>query len=620
MSERTAGRRVVVVGAGSSLAGHLATRGSAAPADILSLSPPPSDGLRCDALWLVLHGDERSAAEDRRAEEAAAHTWLEALPRLGAREINLVNAAGGAAGGGDRTVRHRALAREVEERCRALGIGYRVFCVSLVLGTLDSPAHEHEGLCHVLAVLHALKSEIEDRLPEYFDYQALRCWAPADARLNVVRAEDAAELMLRIARRTDTLGREFDIAARREIPLGELWERIGLAYGLTLLTTADRTGMNAVDRLFELRLAGFEDHVASRSVFAPEPAYLAGDFAPDEGWLDDAGEVFSRLRARQDVALHAARERAASLLGSLPRRTIGAGDTSLTYLTAGAGDPPVVILNALAHGLAYWTRLVPHLAERRRVILWEPRSTAGAPAPLSIRDQVRDIEAVLAAEGVPRCHVAGWCTGPKVAVELYLHRPGTVVSMALLNATFKCTGGPADVDSPYEQSFEPILRTLERRRTLAATLATTLRSLSTRSQDDARAVLEDGDPEQLAERALTGVNRDLQPHVVAPFESEASTLRYLDQVVDFWSYDTRVRAAEVRVPVLFLTAERDTVASPSGSRSVARLFPDARCVEVRGATHYCLYDRPALVSELLDSFFADPMRLRGLGQDVELVA
>jgi pimeloyl-ACP methyl ester carboxylesterase len=588
---------VIVVGAGGrTVAGSLSRGLAVAASDLLPLVLPRPAGLQCDVLWLVMPGDA-----------AATRGWLDALPELGARELNLVVGAATAPA---------AVVREIEDHCRRLGVGHRGFRLAAVLGAPAPDAtdadDDPDGLWPVLAALHAFKREIDDRLAEYFDYQALRCAVPGDARLNVIHADDAAELMRRIARRADTRARWFDIAAPHDLALGALWERIGLAYGVSLLTTDDRRELNAVDRLFELRLTGLDGLLADPG-FAPEAAYAAAEFAPDAGWLDDGG-VIAQIRARQDAAREATDARDAALLGSLAATTIEVGAGPLRYVAAGDGDPPIVILNAVGHGLAYWQRLVPRLAGRRRVLLWEPRD---APGPSTIRDQVDDIEAVLAAERIARCHLAGWCTGPKVAVELYLRRPAAVASMAFLNATFKCTGGPPELDSPYEQSFEPILRALERRRSLASTLMTSLRA---RWQDDPRELLEAGDADQLAERALTGMNRDLRAHVVAPFASAASTLRYLDEIVDFWSYDTRARAPEVRVPVLLVTAERDTVASPAASRTAARLFPDARCVELRGATHYCLYDRPVLVGELLDRFFADPARRGGLGRDVEIVA
>jgi pimeloyl-ACP methyl ester carboxylesterase len=48
------------------------------------------------------------------------------------------------------------------------------------------------------------------------------------------------------------------------------------------------------------------------------------------------------------------------------------------------------------------------------------------------------------------------------------------------------------------------------------------------------------------------------------------------------------------------------IASPASSRTVERHFPMARYVEVKGATHYCMYDRPDLIAEMIEGFFRNP--------------
>jgi pimeloyl-ACP methyl ester carboxylesterase len=93
---------------------------------------------------------------------------------------------------------------------------------------------------------------------------------------------------------------------------------------------------------------------------------------------------------------------------------------------------------------------------------------------------------------------------------------------------------------------------------------------------------------------------------MAPFRSEATVVRYARQLLDFWSFDVRPSAGRVRAPVLFVGAEHDSIASTAASRAMARLFPRARYAEVQGATHYCLYDRPALIAGLMEAFFRDP--------------
>jgi len=52
-------------------------------------------------------------------------------------------------------------------------------------------------------------------------------------------------------------------------------------------------------------------------------------------------------------------------------------------------------------------------------------------------------------------------------------------------------------------------------------------------------------------------------------------------------------------------AEYDQVATPAASFEAAALFPHARHVHVKDATHYCLYDRPEFVANMLKEFFGN---------------
>ena len=265
-----------------------------------------------------------------------------------------------------------------------------------------------------------------------------------------------------------------------------------------------------------------------------------------------------------------------------------------------------MVLNALGQGLEYWYRLIDRLMEDHRILIWEPRGTVSPPPPFGLDEQVEDVDAVLQHEGINACHLIGWCTGPKVAVDFYLRRPSAVHSMAFLNGTFKCDGSPEELDSPYEQNLESLCRMLVRKPSTAASVMKTFQS---RTEESEVEMLEGSDAEQRSIAVLSLMNEKLKAHVLAPFRTEQTTLNYAHQLVDFWAHDARPKASEVKVPVLLMGTEYDQVATPEASAAAATLFPNARHVHVRGATHYCLHDRPEFVADLLKKFFANPDEL-----------
>jgi pimeloyl-ACP methyl ester carboxylesterase len=150
--------------------------------------------------------------------------------------------------------------------------------------------------------------------------------------------------------------------------------------------------------------------------------------------------------------------------------------------------------------------------------------------------------------------------------------------------------------------------------------ASVMSSIRSSLPDNKPCMIEEADADEIAVAALSMMNVDLRPHVLAPFKSEATVINYTRQVIDFWSHDTKVNAGRVQVPVLMVASEYDQIASPAMSRATVQLFPSARYLQVQGATHYCLYDRPDLIAELIEMFFKDPKGLDNLDGEVKSIA
>jgi pimeloyl-ACP methyl ester carboxylesterase len=130
-------------------------------------------------------------------------------------------------------------------------------------------------------------------------------------------------------------------------------------------------------------------------------------------------------------------------------------------------------------------------------------------------------------------------------------------------------------------------------------------ALSPDAQSEAE-LLQDPENEEMSAGVLALMNVELKSSVRAPFRNDQTTFNYSRQAVDFWSHDVRPQARDVQVPVFLLSAEYDQVATPAASVAAAELLPRSRHVHVKGATHYCLYDRPEFVAGMLTSFFANP--------------
>jgi pimeloyl-ACP methyl ester carboxylesterase len=414
-----------------------------------------------------------------------------------------------------------------------------------------------------LTELHDFKSEIEERIATYFDFHALRCMAPSAHGPYLVGGGD--------------------IAQRR---FAEFCEQAGEAFGISLLAVDRAALLNPVDRLFQERL--------ERMAQATVPSGSTGfrDLVPVDvaGPGDDARvEAMTRIRQRLDCLRAERNRRCASLFAELKPRTIEQWP-GLSYRAAGEGDTPVVMINALGQGLVYWARLFDALARNRRVVIWEPRGVPSA-SDFTVEDHVLDLERILDHQAASRCRLVAWCTGPKVALEFCRRRPAAVESMVFLNPSLKGPGLSNELDTAYERTLQQLCELVDRRPDMAAFVRNALRD-SIRRRAEA-------DESNFPVAAVSAMNADLLERVLDPFRSETSTVSYCRQLLDFWSRD----AAAAAIPVQLVAAEFDEVVSPAMVKAARDLLPAADYVEIRGATHYCLYDRPEMVAGLIEGFF-----------------
>jgi len=553
----------------------------------------PSAAAEVDEVW---HFADSTASQ---TPPELCSSLISRFPVMNTKKFNYVEVdAGGRDSGPD--TRHRDISRCLKMH----NIEHRIFLTSQILTTRHTKLDQgSSAIMHFLSLLHSFKSEIEERSPQYFDFQALRCVAPPDAALNLITADTASELLIRIAQKEKRAN--FSIVSPQNIPFAVLCENIGIAYGLSVLSVKDFDSLNAIDRCFYERLGDFNGNFKNGTAVLPNTdAYEAACFAPEKAILDEAAQIalFESICRSQNEALAARKRQAAELPRKLLHKTITTRGLELNYYVGGGTGAPIIVLNALGQDLEYWHRLIDCLLESHRVIIWEPRGTVSPSPPFGLYDQVDDVDAILQQEGIDVCHLIGWCTGPKVAIEFYVRRPSMVRSMAFLNGTFKCDGSPEELNSPYEQNLDSVCRMVVRKPSIAASV---IKTFQDRADESEAEILQETDPEQRSIAVLKRMNENLKAHVLAPFRTEETTFNYAHQLVDFWSHDVRPKAKDIKVPVLLIGTEYDQVATPEASASAATLFPDARYLHIRGATHYCLYERPEFVADLLKAFFSD---------------
>lgn len=350
--------------------------------------------------------------------------------------------------------------------------------------------------------------------------------------------------------------------------------QIARVWGLPLEVVSDECALNAVDRYLRDRLA--------------------------EAGAQELESADDRQLAAFRVQCAAKRETARSKVAALPHRlerlTV-ARAPHLRCASVGHGEPAVVILNAFGQTLTPWLPLIERLSRRRRVLLWRLRETGASGGPVTFVEQCDDLDAIVTQERARPCQLIGWCTGAKLAARYCRMQPGAVDSLVLLGGSFKHPGRSPEFDTAYERNLEAMLQAVVREPSLAERLRLVLARTAGSEAD-----LDRMSAEALAHHALTCVPEGLKRDVRHPFRDAAALLVYARQHLDFWSHDETTTAPETWVPTLGVAGEYDRIVSPVGFRAVVAQFPVSRFRTVAATTHYCFYERPDAVADLVEEW------------------
>lgn len=486
--------------------------------------------------------------------------------------------------------------RLVSSFCAEHGIRARFFFTSWLVGPRCVVHDSGQGIYRLLHALDEVTAEIQERSPEYFEFQALRVYVPDNATVNLVNMHEAAQLMLQIAAVNEISNTPCCIVSAEETSWTDLCELLGETYGLSVLSVHDQEELNAIDHLLCHQWGGNEVAQSGQQVARYQEGHLPADLNLDRQTLT---AFLSSIREQQVDARVGRDERIADFPGTMQKRTIPRDGSDLTYYVTGAQGEYIVLINALGQPLDYWYRLIDVLMQRYRIIIWETRGLTSGSESLRLSDQVDDLEAIVKQEKIQSCHLVAWCNGPQTAIDFYLRQPNPILDMVFLSCGFGIADHP-ELETPYNRNIETLCRAVIANPAISSSVQ---RSLSVPLASEASP--SDADAKAWAAQVLSLPNVHLRNWVLAPFRTETSTFKYAQQIVDLASYRTLDHSARVQVPILLISCEYDQVAAPEKSAVVSRMFPSSRHVELPGATHYSFYDRPEQVAGLMESFFKE---------------
>ncbi|MBI4638783.1 MAG: alpha/beta fold hydrolase [Candidatus Rokubacteria bacterium] len=242
------------------------------------------------------------------------------------------------------------------------------------------------------------------------------------------------------------------------------------------------------------------------------------------------------------------------------------------YYEEHGGGTPLVLAYGIGGNADMWNVNVKALAERHRVVLWEPRGHARSdspedPARYSFARWVGDLRDVLDHLGLRRAHVGGLSLGGGIATRFTLRFPARVRSLLVTNSS-SAAGLPLSVEN-----------IVMRARSIQVTLAEGMDAMAEFAMTANPNVAERLKLNPGARDEFYAYYRRLAP---VGYANSLRALLAMDHIT--------AELGRIRAPVLLLGGDRDPSLEPM--RVMHRKIRGSRLHVLSPASHFANRDQP----------------------------
>jgi 3-oxoadipate enol-lactonase len=304
---------------------------------------------------------------------------------------------------------------------------------------------------------------------------------------------------------------------------------------------------------------------------------------------------------------------------SLQHKDLQSSDgTRISYDVVGNGPRTLLLANGLGGRLYTWSPLIEFFWEDYKIISWDYRGLFESDTPaqrndLSIPFHVQDAIAILDAEKVEQAVLVGWSMGALVSLELAARHPGRFSGLIVINGIhghalqtglqplFRVPLVPDALHSLLEWLIDhpssadrvaKFARLTELPTILIATITAGLKS-----------------------RKLRPLIRQYYDDVVG--ESYENFLR-LFQELDAHSVYHLLR--DIETPSLVIAGALDILAPAYQSREISHRLPDSEYLCIKRGSHFCIIERPEIVTQAINSFLGNRARWKLRYQNIREVS
>jgi pimeloyl-ACP methyl ester carboxylesterase len=237
------------------------------------------------------------------------------------------------------------------------------------------------------------------------------------------------------------------------------------------------------------------------------------------------------------------------------------------------------------------------VVETRRADLFE----GGLRGDATPESDAADIAGALKEQNASRLDVLSWSNGARVAIDLAASQPAFVRSLVLVAPALSGVEGIPPMPSQFEEELTTIFAAVRKNPVAGSFFSKALRdSIRQRDWDKSSA------PGQRA-RTLLGLPAAGQaPMLIAPLANAALLGHFMGRYAADLVYPMSERIASLKLPMLVVAGEHDTIVNNSYNEAVLACFaPHAVRVAINGAGH-CIQDLEyRYLRLLLEEFLAD---------------
>lgn len=286
------------------------------------------------------------------------------------------------------------------------------------------------------------------------------------------------------------------------------------------------------------------------------------------------------------------------------RSTIASFDGAplTTYVGGKEGAPAVVLVNAFGMPVEFWIPIAKRLIGDFRVITWDSRGVPSFTEDFradhcAIRHHADDLARVMDASGIESAHIVGWCTGAQVALKFGAQHPGRALGTCLLNGTFSL---PDHIPhSQFKKNVKFVMPKIAQGMEFASRYHEMIYGNRQNQSYRANTAPPDSEKEMVME-VLSATDELLLNMTSAPYRTPETLYRYANMVIQLMKEPEHAWTQGVEVPVLIVAGLRDEISHPDESREVARLIGHSTLLMLEDATHFALYNDPAVADAVVE--------------------